>query len=59
MLTGYNVLATLRSFANPDDAAGSIEAEFDFSYPGLNGSDDPKITKTVKLYGFQISETKK
>ena len=58
-LTKHNVLATLKSFTNPNDAEGSIEAEFDFSYPGLNNPDDPKITKTVKLYGFQISETKK
>ena len=59
MLTGYNVLATLRSFANPDDAAGSIEAEFDFSYPGFNSIQDPKIIKIVRLYGFQVGKTKK
>ena len=59
MLSDYNVLATLRSFANPDDTQGSIEAEFDFSYPGFNGTEDPKTTKTVKLYGFQVSEAKK
>ena len=58
-LTGHNVLATLKDFANPNDVEGSIEAEFDFSYPGFNGTHDPKITKTVKLYGFRISETKK
>ena len=59
MLTSYNVLATLRSFANPDDAAGSIEAEFDFSYPGFNSIQDPKIIKIVRLYGFQVGKTKK
>ena len=58
-LTTHNVLATLKSFANPNDAEGSIEAEFDFSYPGFNGTDDPKITKTVKLYGFRIISVKK
>ena len=58
-LTTHNVLATLKSFANPNDTEGSIEAEFDFSYPGFNGTDDPKITKTVKLYGFRIISVKK
>ena len=53
-LLKQNVQATLQEFKNPNDKEGSIEATFNFSFPDLNGENDPKIVKTIKLYGFKV-----
>ena len=53
-LLNQNVQATLQEFKNSDDNEGSIEATFSFSFPDLNGENDPKVVKTIKLYGFKV-----